>query len=67
MLLKGLMGYALDHGREEFDFTIGDEPFKSRFTNRTRTTVKLQIFQDPARYYLALSKQTLSAAKRRLL
>lgn len=67
VLLKGLMGYALEHGREEFDFTIGDEPFKSRFTNRTRTTVKLQIFQDPARYYLALSKQTLSAAKRRLL
>lgn len=67
VLLKGLMGYALEHRREEFDFTIGDEPFKSRFTNRTRTTVKLQIFRDPARYYLALSKQTLSDVKKRLL
>lgn len=67
VLLRNLIGYAIEHGRDEFDFTIGDEPFKSRFTNRTRTTVKLQIFRDPARYFLALSKYALSDVKRRLL
>ncbi|MEQ1795827.1 MAG: GNAT family N-acetyltransferase [Nitrospira sp.] len=67
VLLRCLIGYALEHKRGEFDFTIGDEPFKSRFTNCVRKTVSLQMFQDPARYYLALSKQKLSEAKRRLL
>ncbi|MEQ1794027.1 MAG: GNAT family N-acetyltransferase [Nitrospira sp.] len=67
VLLRYLIGYALEHKRDEFDFTIGDEPFKSRFSNHLRTTVSLQIFQDPTRYYLALSKQKLSAAKRRFL
>jgi CelD/BcsL family acetyltransferase involved in cellulose biosynthesis len=67
VLLRNLIGYAIEHGRDEFDFTIGDEPFKSRFTNCTRTTVKLQVFRDPARYFLALSKQTLSDVKKRLL
>lgn len=67
VLLRHLIGYALDRKRIEFDFTIGDEPFKSRFANCVRKTVSVQIFQDPVRYYLALSKQKLSAAKRRLL
>ncbi|MGA6826494.1 GNAT family N-acetyltransferase [Nitrospira sp. NS4] len=67
VLLRYLIGYALDHKREEFDFTIGDEPFKSRFSNHVRKTVSLEIFRDPARYYLAWSTQTLSAAKKRLL
>lgn len=67
VLLRHLIGYALDHEREEFDFTIGDEPFKSRFSNHLRTTVSLQIFQDPVRYYYALSKQKLSAAKKRFV
>lgn len=67
VLLRYLIGYAIDHKREEFDFTIGDEPFKSRFSNHMRTMVSLQIFQDPTRYYLALSKQKLSAAKLRLV
>lgn len=67
VLLRYLIGYALDRKRGEFDFSIGDESFKARFSNHIRKTVSLQIFRDPARYYLALSKQKLSAAKRRLL
>lgn len=67
VLLRYLIGYALDRKRGEFDFTIGDEPFKTRFSNHMRTTVSLQIFRDPARYYLELSRQKLSAAKKRLL
>ena len=67
VLLRHLIGYALDRKRVEFDFTIGDEPFKSRFSNCTRKTVSIQIYQDPVRYYLALSKQKLSAAKRSLV
>jgi CelD/BcsL family acetyltransferase involved in cellulose biosynthesis len=67
VLLRHLIGYAFDRKREEFDFTIGDESFKSRFANCIRKTVSIQIFQDPVRYYLALSKQKLSAAKRKLL
>lgn len=67
VLLRCLIGYALEHKREEFDFTIGDEPFKSRFANCIRKTVCIQIFQDPVRYYLALLKQKLNAAKRRFV
>jgi len=67
VLLRYLIGYAIDHKREEFDFTIGDEPFKRRFSNHLRTTVSLQIFQDPVRYYYALLKQNLSAAKKRFV
>lgn len=47
MMVRHLMQYAVDHGRRELDFTIGDEPFKRRFTNAMRQTQRLQVFRQP--------------------
>jgi hypothetical protein len=52
-------------GRRELDFTIGDEPFKHRFTNRVRKTVQIQVYRDAARYVLELSRRGVMAAVRR--
>lgn len=67
VLLKYLMEYVLARKLEEFDFTIGNEPFKNRFSNHIRTTMQFQIFQDPVRLSLAWSRQKLNAAKRSLV
>lgn len=66
VLLRHMIGYAIDNEREELDFTIGDEPFKSRFANHTRKTIRLQIFQDPVHFAVAWSRQKLGAVKRKL-
>jgi CelD/BcsL family acetyltransferase involved in cellulose biosynthesis len=36
--LKYLIQHAIDLGAKEFDFTIGDENFKRRFSNEVRST-----------------------------
>ena len=38
-LLKELLELAATEGHDEFDFTVGNEPFKYRFTNHTRYNV----------------------------
>ena len=55
VLLRYLIGYAIDQKRHELDFTIGDEPFKSRFTNSKRKTVSLKVFRNPGRFFLERS------------
>jgi len=59
VLLRHLIGYAIEKQRREFDFTVGDEPFKSRFTNSMRKTVSLKIFQDSGRFLMECSKQKM--------
>jgi CelD/BcsL family acetyltransferase involved in cellulose biosynthesis len=36
VLLKELLGFALAAGYDEFDFTVGDEPYKRRFASEIR-------------------------------
>jgi len=67
VLLKYLMGYAFARKREEFDFTIGDEPFKARFANKVRTTIQFQIFRNPLHLALAWSRQMLGSVRRKLV
>jgi len=67
VLLRYLIGYAIEHQRHEFDFTIGDEPFKTRFSNEVRTTVQLQIYKDPFNFAMAWSRQKLGSAMRRFV
>lgn len=67
VLLKYLMEYAITHECDEFDFTIGDEPFKSRFANQVRTTVQLLIYKDSLSYAVAWSRQKLGSVKRGLV
>ena len=52
VLLKHLIEFCLDQGRHELDFTIGDEPFKRRFTNSVRMNGYFRIYNSPSRYIL---------------
>lgn len=67
VLLRYLIGHAIAHQRHEFDFTIGDEPFKARFSNKERTTVQFQICRDPLSFALAWSRWQLGAIRRKLV
>jgi CelD/BcsL family acetyltransferase involved in cellulose biosynthesis len=42
-LLKRLIDQAMREGASEFDFTIGDEAFKTRFATRTRTIADIYV------------------------
>jgi len=66
LLVRHLIGYALDQQRRELDFTLGDEPFKSRFTNVTRKTVRIQVFRDSARYVYERSRRNVLTAMKKL-
>jgi CelD/BcsL family acetyltransferase involved in cellulose biosynthesis len=65
VLVRHLIRRVLEDGRRELDFTIGDEPFKRRFTNVVRKTVNVQIFRSPALYVLERSRRGVLAAVRR--
>jgi CelD/BcsL family acetyltransferase involved in cellulose biosynthesis len=65
VLMRHLIDYAVGHDRRELDFTVGDEPFKRRFTNLTRKTVSLLVFRDSSRYLLeATRRKVVSAVSR---
>ncbi|MCP9452158.1 MAG: GNAT family N-acetyltransferase [Nitrospira sp.] len=66
VLLRYLIGYAIEQKREEFDFSIGDEPFKQRFCNHVRTTVQVQVFKDSVTYALVTTRQKLGSIRRML-
>lgn len=66
LLLRYLIAYAIERKHEEFDFSIGDEPFKQRFCNHVRTTVQVQVFKDSFTYAFAKTRQKLGSIKRAL-
>ena len=49
VLLQHLFQHALETGISEFDFTVGDEPYKYRFANRINRNYTLYIDRYPAR------------------
>lgn len=67
VLLRYLIGTAIEQQLDEFDFSIGDEPFKERFSNKIRTTVQLQIHKDPLSHAVAWARQKLGVARRRFV
>ncbi len=44
VLLRHLFLYAQDNGIREFDFTVGDEAYKSRYANHTRRNFALTLY-----------------------
>ena len=52
VLLKELLEYAYARGCEEFDFSIGEEPFKKRFANILRKNYSYKIFKSSGPFYL---------------
>ena len=52
VLLKFLLDDAIEKGLEEFDFTVGSEPFKYRFANRTRSNDRIIVFRSAGDYWI---------------
>lgn len=45
VLIKYLIEYALERKVKELDFTIGEEPFKYRFANHTRSNCAVRVYR----------------------
>lgn len=61
VMVRHLIDYAILHRRREFDFTIGDESFKRRFTNATTRLLRVRVFRNRVDYVLARSRAGASA------
>lgn len=55
LLIRQLIEDALQRGRSEIDFTIGDEPFKERFANRLRQNVFIGMYHSRLLHLAALA------------
>jgi len=55
VLIHGLIDYALENSILEFDFTIGEEPFKDRFCRDRRIVDEFRIYQSRAHYLIELN------------
>jgi CelD/BcsL family acetyltransferase involved in cellulose biosynthesis len=62
VLVQHLIRYAIEQDRRELDFTVGDEPFKRRFTNHARRTVSVRVFRDRFRFLRERSRRAVSSA-----
>lgn len=63
VLLKRLIERAVDENCIEFDFTIGNEPYKQRFATKTRRVISIALAQSP----LELAKIRVRHAARDVL
>jgi CelD/BcsL family acetyltransferase involved in cellulose biosynthesis len=63
VLIKFLLEDAIEHGLDEFDFTVGSESFKYRFANGVRQNMRLTVVRSPVDYWLSRSRLWLSAAR----
>ncbi len=66
VLLGYLIKFALVHGYDEFDFTIGNELYKKRFCNKVRTNENLFIYRSRRHYYLQLLRRKFSLGQKYL-
>lgn len=62
VLLRNLLRYARDSELREFDFTIGDEPFKHRFANCRKENLAIYVERNPANVR-SLLLRTMRAGK----
>jgi len=67
VLIKFLLEDAIRKGLEEFDFTVGSESFKYRFSNRTRINYRLTVFRSAADYWVYRGKSLLKKLLKREL
>ena len=49
VMLRRLLRYAHERQLREFDFTIGDEPYKKRFATHERRTFSVYVYRYPHR------------------
>ncbi len=60
VLLRFLFEYAIEKGLQEFDFTVGEEPFKYRFANVVRSNRRVVLFSDSMSAGLFRARRFLS-------
>lgn len=64
VLIKHLIDYASEHRLDALDFTIGNEPFKDRFSNAVNYNRNLTIYRNrPSAYFDAMKDKAFVAAK----
>jgi hypothetical protein len=56
VLLRSLFEYARNAGLREFDFSVGDEPFKYRYANHVRQSYILHVEPHPNRLQNRLNR-----------
>jgi CelD/BcsL family acetyltransferase involved in cellulose biosynthesis len=66
LMIRFLIETALHDNRSEFDFTIGGEPFKKRFTNEMRHNVKFQIFKKNTTFWVHRARLHTGKLKRHI-
>jgi CelD/BcsL family acetyltransferase involved in cellulose biosynthesis len=65
VLIKFLLEDAIDKDLDEFDFTVGSEPFKYRFSNRTRANNEIIVFRSNMDFWQYRSSLFLKTMRRR--
>jgi CelD/BcsL family acetyltransferase involved in cellulose biosynthesis len=66
VLIAELFHYCHTHGLSEFDFTIGDTPFKQRFTNVKRYNTQFHTFRNGFWQQLSYADRTLRERAKRV-
>ena len=66
VMVKHLIEYAVQRNRRELDFTVGNEPFKQRFTNYTRKTVHLRIYRNALAQMRSRTRKAVDVLSRRM-
>lgn len=67
VMLRNLLQYAHGQQLREFDFTVGDERYKSRFATHVRRTFTMYLYRHPYRPYSAaqrMARAVRDAARR---
>jgi CelD/BcsL family acetyltransferase involved in cellulose biosynthesis len=62
VMVQHLIRHAIGQHRTELDFTVGNEPFKRRFTNHERRTVRVRVFRDSLRFQRERLRGTVASA-----
>ena len=66
VLMKFLLEDAIERQLEEFDFTVGSEPFKYRFANEVRYNDRITVYRSRLAYWRHRVSLTLSRARQKL-
>jgi len=67
VLIKFLLEDAIERKVEEFDFTIGSEPFKYRFANRIRSINRMIAFSSVGDYWIHRGVRRCKSMLKKLL
>ena len=67
VLLKFLLDDAIGKGLEEFDFTVGSEAFKYRFSNLSRSNDRIIVFRSASDYWIHRGRRGAKSILKKLL